>query len=163
MHYDLPHVRQHQQYMLQAFHLAEQAYEEGEIPVGAVIVRENRIIGKGYNQVERLKDPTAHAEILAISAACDTIKSKYLKGSTLYVTLEPCPMCAGALVWSKIDRIVFGASDAEAGACGSIFNLAANKSLNHQIEIIQGVMERDCEYLMKEFFKDKRSKSNGHI
>ena len=150
-------MNKHQQYMHKAFLLAEQAYEEKEIPVGALIVRNDRIIGKGYNQTERLKDATAHAEMLAISAACSTIESKYLEGCTLYVTLEPCPMCAGALVWSKIDRIVFGATDSKAGACGSIFNIAANKKLNHNIEIIQGIMEEDCEWLLKQFFREKRS------
>lgn len=150
-------MNKHQQYMQKAFLLAEQAYEEKEIPVGALIVKQDRIIGKGYNQTERLKDATAHAEMLAISAACSTLESKYLDGCTLYVTLEPCPMCAGALVWSKIDRIVFGATDSKAGACGSIFNIAANRKLNHRIEIIQGIMEEDCEWLLKLFFKDKRS------
>lgn len=150
-------MNKHQQYMHKAFLLAEQAYEDKEIPVGALIVRNDRIIGKGYNQTERLKDATAHAEMLAISAACSTIESKYLEGCTLYVTLEPCPMCAGALVWSKIERIVFGATDSKAGACGSIFNIAANKKLNHRIEIIQGIMEEDCEWLLKQFFREKRS------
>jgi tRNA(adenine34) deaminase len=150
-------MNKHQQYMQRAFLLAEQAYDEKEIPVGALIVKEDRIIGKGYNQTERLKDATAHAEMLAISAACSTLESKYLEGCTLYVTLEPCPMCAGALVWSKIDRIVFGATDTKAGACGSIFNIAANRKLNHRIEIIQGIMEEDCEWLLKHFFEERRS------
>lgn len=141
--------------------LAEQAYEEKEIPVGAVIVKDGSIVGRGYNQTERLTDPTAHAEILAISAACSTLDNKYLDGCTLYVTLEPCPMCAGALVWSKIDRIVFGASDAKAGACGTVFNLAANNRLNHQIEVIQGIMEADCEWILQEFFRQRRPGSNG--
>jgi len=145
--------------MQKAFLLAEQAYEEKEIPVGALIVKGDRIIGKGYNQTERLKDATAHAEMLAISAACSTLESKYLEGCTLYVTLEPCAMCAGALVWSKIDRIVFGATDSKAGACGSIFNIAANRKLNHRIEIIQGIMEEDCEWLLKHFFEEKRSEN----
>ncbi len=146
----------HQKFMQKAFMLAEQAYDEEEIPVGAVIVKDNRIVGRGYNQTERLTDATAHAEMLALSAACSTLDSKYLEGCTLYVTLEPCPMCAGALVWSKISRIVFGASDGNAGACGTIFNLAANNKLNHQVEIIQGVMEEDCEWILKEFFKVRR-------
>jgi len=145
--------------MQKAFLLAEQAYEEKEIPVGALIVKGDRIIGKGYNQTERLKDATAHAEMLAISAACSTLESKYLEGCTLYVTLEPCPMCAGALVWSKIERIVFGATDSKAGACGSIFNIAANRKLNHRIEIIQGIMEEDCEWLLKHFFEEKRTEN----
>lgn len=146
--------------MQQAFKLAEDAYDEDEIPVGSVVVYKNRIIGRGYNQVERLKDPTAHAEILAISAACNTLNNKYLEECTIYVTLEPCPMCAGALVWSKIDRIVFGATDPRAGACGSIFNLASNPRLNHRIEIIQGVLEQDCEWILKQFFKERRE--NGY-
>jgi len=150
-------MNKHQQYMQKAFLLAEQAYEEKEVPVGALIVKDDRIIGKGYNQTERLKDATAHAEMLAISAACSTLESKYLEGCTLYVTLEPCAMCAGALVWSKIDRIVFGATDSKAGACGSIFNIAANRKLNHRIEIIQGIMEEDCEWLLKHFFEQRRS------
>lgn len=143
--------------MQKAFLLAEQAYEEKEIPVGALVVKDDRIIGKGYNQTERLKDATAHAEMLAISAACSTLENKYLAGCTLYVTLEPCPMCAGALVWSKIDRIVFGATDAKAGACGSILNVASNHKLNHQVEIIQGIMEEDCEWILKQFFREQRN------
>lgn len=158
-----PIIKQHQNFMLQAFKLAEEAYDEGEVPVGAVVVRDNQIIGKGYNQTERLKDATAHAEMLAISAACSTIESKYLNGCTLYVTLEPCPMCTGALVWSKIDRIVFGAPDAKAGSCGSLFNLSNSDKLNHQIEVIQGVMEEDCKWLLQQFFQEQRSKSNGHL
>jgi len=142
--------------MCEAFKLAEKAFDEGEVPVGAVIVMENRIIGKGYNQVELLKDATAHAEMLAISAACATLQQKYLKHCTLYVTLEPCPMCAGAIVWSKLQRVVFGAMDEKAGSCGTRFNITANKDLNHQVEIIQGVMEADSSFLLKEFFNSKR-------
>ena len=114
------------------------------------------IIGKGYNQVEKLSDPTAHAEMIAISAACETLGNKYLKGCTLYVTLEPCPMCAGALVWSKIDTIVYGASDSASGGSGSLFNITSNNNLNHQIEVIQGILEMDSEYLLKSFFGAKR-------
>lgn len=146
----------HQNYMRQAFQLAEIAYDKGEVPIGAVVVHENRIIGKGYNQVEMLGDSTAHAEMIAISAASSTLQNKYLEDCTLYVTLEPCPMCAGGLVWSKIKRIVFGAMDEKAGACGSVFNISSNNKLNHSIEIIQGVMEADCRYLLQEFFKSKR-------
>ncbi|MDZ7773911.1 MAG: tRNA adenosine(34) deaminase TadA [Balneolaceae bacterium] len=148
---------QHERYMMQAFRLAEQAYEEKEVPVGAVVVHRGRIIGKGYNQTERLKDPTAHAEMLAVSAACATLESKYLEECTLYVTLEPCPMCTGGLIWAKLPRLVFGAWDARAGACGSMFNLADHRKLNHRIEIIQGILEEDCEALMKTFFRERRS------
>ncbi len=146
----------HQQFMLQALKLAEIAYNKGEVPVGAVVVHEGRIIGKGYNQVEMLKDPTAHAEMIAISSACATLNNKYLNDCTLYVTLEPCPMCAGALVWSKLKRVVFGALDEKGGACGTIFNIAANQSLNHQVEVIQGVLEQDAQFLLRQFFSEKR-------
>lgn len=146
----------HKMFMTEAFKLAEKAYEEEEVPVGAVVVFENRIIGKGYNQVERLRDPTAHAEMLAISAACSTLERKYLQGCTLYVTLEPCPMCAGAVVWSKLDRLVYGAMDAKAGACGTKFNIAASDLLNHRVEIIQGIMEADSQYILRAFFEKRR-------
>jgi len=151
----------HQNFMHKALKLAEKAMSENEIPIGAVIVNENRIIGRGYNQTEMLNDPTAHAEMIAISSACSTIENKYLKDCTLYVTIEPCMMCTGALVWSKIDRIVFGAADEKAGACGTLFNLASNKKLNHQAEIIQGVLEYDCKHLIQEFFKKKRDGQFG--
>ncbi|WP_242978881.1 tRNA adenosine(34) deaminase TadA [Rhodohalobacter mucosus] len=143
-------------FMIEAFKLAERAYMEKEIPVGAVVVHQNRIIGKGYNQVERLKDPTAHAEMIAISAACAALENKYLEGCTLYVTLEPCPMCAGAMVWAKLDRVVFGAMDEKAGACGTRFNIASSAHLNHRLEVIQGVMEADSGYLLKQFFEERR-------
>ena len=142
--------------MMQAFRLAETAYKKGEVPVGAVVVHENRIIGKGYNQVEMLQDSTAHAEMIAASAASSTLQNKYLEDCTLYVTLEPCPMCAGALVWSKLKRVVFGAMDEKAGSCGSVFNISSNKKLNHSVEVIQGVMEADCKFLLQEFFRSKR-------
>ncbi|MDR9416098.1 MAG: tRNA adenosine(34) deaminase TadA [Gracilimonas sp.] len=154
---DLPIWQKHQRYMARAFMLAEQAFDEEEVPVGAIVVHQEQIIGKGYNQVERLNDPTAHAEMLAISAACETLNEKYLTDCTLYVTLEPCPMCSGASVWSKMGTIVFGASDPRAGACGSIFNIASNNKLNHQVEIIQGVMEAESEHLLKAFFKSRRN------
>jgi len=146
----------HAAFMAKALKLAEKAFEEGEVPVGAVVVHRNRIIGKGYNQVEKLKDPTAHAEMIAISAACSTLEEKYLSECTLYVTMEPCPMCAGASVWVKMERIVFGVIDERAGACGSIFNISSNKNLNHNIEIIQGILEEDSKYLLQSFFKKKR-------
>lgn len=146
----------HHHFMMQAFKLAEQAYHEKEVPIGAVVVHDGRIVGRGYNQVEKLNDPTAHAEMLAISAACSTLKNKYLHDCTLYVTLEPCPMCAGAIVWAKIKRVVFGAMDEKSGACGSVFNIISNKNLNHQAEVLQGIMETDAEYLLKMFFAEKR-------
>lgn len=158
---DISGAQKHLRFMQQAFLLAEQAYEEKEVPVGAIVVRDDDIIGKGYNQPERLNDPTAHAEMLAISAACATIGQKYLTGCTLYVTLEPCPMCAGALVWSKIDTIVIGALDARAGGCGSVFNIAGSDKLNHKPHVLHGFMEQDCEWILKKFFRQRRSSNNG--
>lgn len=146
----------HQNFMIQALKLAEIAYEQDEVPIGAVVVKDGRIIGKGYNQTEMLKDPTAHAEMLAISSACATLNNKYLEGCTLYVTLEPCPMCSGAIVWSKIKRVVFGAMDDKSGSCGSLFNIASNSKLNHRAEIIQGVLELDSQLILKQFFESKR-------
>lgn len=135
---------------------AEKALAIGEIPVGAVVVLDGRIIGRGHNQVEMLKDPTAHAEMIALTAACATLGNKFLEECTLYVTLEPCPMCAGASVWTRIKRIVYGAADPKAGACGSLFNIGSNNKLNHRAEIIQGVREAECEEILKRFFRDKR-------
>lgn len=149
--------RTHRKFMIQAIQLAERAYDEGEIPIGAVVVYKKNIIGKGYNQVEKLQDPTAHAEMLAISAACSTLSSKYLTDCTLYVTLEPCPMCSTALVWSKIQKVVFGATDAQYGASSSVFNLAAHPSLNHEYKVLQGIMEKECEAMINSFFQQKRS------
>ena len=160
---DISGTQKHLRFMQQAYLLAEQAYDEKEIPVGAVVVKNNRVIGKGYNQTERLNDPTAHAEMLAISAACSTLGQKYLQDCTLYVTLEPCPMCAGGLVWSKIDRLVIGAWDAKAGSCGSVFNISSNSKLNHQIDVIQGFMEQDCEWILKKFFEERRADGNGQV
>lgn len=142
--------------MALAVQLAEQAFEEGEIPVGAVVVHEGRVVGKGYNQVQKLNDPTAHAEMIAISAACDTLNNKYLKDCTMYVTLEPCPMCAGALVWSKVGRLVFGASDARSGSCGTVYDITRSPHLNHKVEVIQGILEQDSEYLISSFFEARR-------
>ena len=155
-----PAIDEHQRFMIQALLEAEKALKQNEVPIGAVIVYQGRIVGRGYNQVETLNDPTAHAEIIAITSACATLENKYLNGCTLYVTLEPCSMCAGALIWSKIDRLVFGATDEKAGACGSILNIAQNKSLNHHVEIIQGVLELDASELLKQFFKSRRNSPN---
>lgn len=143
-------------FMKQAFMLAEKAYSEKEIPVGAVIVHDRQIVGKGYNQTQRLTDPTAHAEMLAISAACSSLNQKYLTDCTLYVTLEPCPMCAGAITWSKMETVIIGAWDSTAGSCGSVFNLTSNKKLNHQSKVLQGFMEEECEDILKQFFRERR-------
>lgn len=137
--------------MQQALKEARKAWEEDEIPVGAIVVCNNRIIAKGYNQTERLQDVTAHAEMLAITAAAEYLGSKYLKGCTLYVTLEPCVMCAGALAWSQLDKIVFGAKDEKRGF------LRYGKGLLHpKTVLIDGVLAEECAALMTHFFKRKR-------
>ena len=139
--------------MAKALDLAIQAGEAGEIPIGAVVVAAgNRIIGKGSNQTEQMNDVTAHAEIIAISAAAQFLGAKYLKDCTLYVTVEPCVMCAGALHWSQIDRIVYGTSDPKRG-----FNKFSSTILHPKTTVIKGVLEKDCEMLLKNFFKTLRT------
>ena len=138
---------------------AEKAFDAEEIPVGAVVVRGGEIVGRGFNAVERLRDPTAHAELIAITAACDTLGAKVLEGCTLYVTLEPCPMCAGALVWARLDRLVFGAFDEKAGACGSLFTIPQDPRLNHRVEMVSGVEEARSADLLRAFFAQRREGS----
>lgn len=137
--------------MNEAFKLAKVAFEEGEIPVGAVIVSKNRIIAKGYNQTEKLTDVTAHAEMIAITSAANHLGAKYLPDCRLYVTLEPCVMCAGALFWSQIGEIYFGASDPKRG-----FHLAAPNSLHPKTKVYSGLMAEQSEQLLQEFFKRLR-------
>ncbi len=153
-------MTRHEQWMELALREAEKAFDQIEVPVGCVIVRENRIIGKGYNQNETLNDPTAHAEIIAITAAAAQLRSKRLDDCTLYVTLEPCPMCAGAIVLARIPTLVFGAFDPKAGACGTIYNITADSRLNHHVRTIAGVLDDKCGGLLREFFALKRSGSD---
>ncbi len=149
-------MTQHEIWMQYAYREAEKAYEKQEIPVGAVIVFDNMIIGKGYNQVETLNDPTAHAEIIAITSAAEYLTSKALLGCTMYVTLEPCAMCAGAIVLAKLEAVYFGAFDNKSGACGSVLNVTNNKSLNHQLSVTGGIMDDKCGELIRSFFDVKR-------
>ena len=142
--------------MREALKLAIEAAANGEVPVGCVIVKEGVIIASSRNEVEATADVKAHAEMLAIERACLKLNNKYLTGCTMYVTLEPCPMCAGALVWSKIDTVVFGAMDPKAGACGTLFNIAASPNLNHRIEVVHGILEDESELVLKNFFKARR-------
>jgi tRNA(adenine34) deaminase len=139
-------------YMELAFREAEQAYEKNEVPVGAVVVFENKIIGRGHNQTESLHDATAHAEIIALSAAYNHFGDWRLENCILVSTLEPCAMCAGAAILSRIKTIVYGAKDTKFGACGSIFNLPVEPKLNHNIEIVSGVKQDEVAALMKDFF-----------
>lgn len=144
-------------WMQQAFDLALIAGEKGEVPVGAVLVDENNnIIGRGYNQVVTTKDPSAHAEIIALREGAATLNNYRLQHTTLYVTLEPCCMCAGALVHARIKRLVFATRDLKAGAAGSMFNLLQGYPLNHQIQIDEGFLQEECSTLLADFFKDRR-------
>jgi tRNA(adenine34) deaminase len=140
-------------YMMQAIRLAEQALEEEEVPIGALVVCQNRIIGKGYNQVERLRDATAHAEMLAFTAATEYLGSKHLVDCTLYVTIEPCTMCAGASRWVQVPRIVYGASEPKTG-----YSIHGHGLLHPKTEVIRGVLSDECASLMKRFFQSKRGK-----
>lgn len=139
-----------------AFREAERAYQEGEIPVGCIIVFQNSIIAKTHNQIETLKDPTAHAEILALTSAAEYLQSKVLAGCTMYVTLEPCVMCAGAIVLSKVENLFFGAYDFKSGACGSVFNITHSDKLNHKVNVLGGVLDDKCREILKSFFEVKR-------
>ncbi len=145
-------MTQHEQWMKIALREAQKAYEDEEVPVGALVIFENKIIGKGYNQIEKLQDPTAHAEMIAITAAADYLQSRRLEQCTLYVTLEPCTMCAGAVVLARIPTLVFGAYDPKAGACGTLYNIVQDKRLNHQPHVIGGVCDKESEELLKGFF-----------
>ncbi len=143
----------HKRWMKLAFDEAVKALELGEIPVGAVIVKDEKVIGRGGNRVETLKDPTAHAEIITIGAACGEIGYERLIDSIMYVTLEPCLMCAGAIVLARIPKLVFGVSDPKTGACGSIYDICSNSFLNHRVEAVSGIMEQECSDILKKFFK----------
>lgn len=145
-----------QYFMNLAIAEAKKAAAIGEIPIGAVIVLDGQVVASGYNLRETAKDATAHAEIVAIQAACKKLQRWRLTGATLYVTVEPCPMCAGAIVMSRLDRLVYGAVDSRAGACESLFNIVNNKNLNHQVVVTAGVCEEACAKLLKEFLKKKR-------
>lgn len=133
------------------------AFDEGEVPVGAVIVYQERIIAEGRNQRETLNDPTAHAEMIAITQAAEVLQSWRLLDCTLYVTLEPCPMCAGAIVQARIPRVIYGTTDPKAGACHSLFSLTSDIRLNHQSAVMGGVMADDCKAILQEFFRQQRA------
>ena len=148
--------KEDERYMRLAIQQAQIAEENGDVPIGAVIVFKNQIIGKAYNQREQLNDPTAHAEIIALTQAAAYIESWRLHGCTIYVTLEPCPMCAGALVLARMDRLVYGCDDPKTGACKSLYNIVQDERLNHRLEVISGVLAADCGMLLKDFFHRRR-------
>jgi len=149
-------MKLHEMFMVEALKEAHKAFEKDEVPVGCVIVQAGRIIARGHNQVEMLKDPTAHAEMLALTSAANHHDSKWLNDAILYVTIEPCSMCAGALVLARIKNLYFGASDPKTGACGSVVNIANHKELNHRVKVVAGILELECSSLLKEFFRKKR-------
>ena len=145
-------------YMLEALEEAKKAAAMGEVPVGAVIVHGGKIIGRGHNETESRRDPTAHAEMIAIRQAAKNLGGWRLTGCTMYVTTEPCSMCAGAIVWSRISRLFIGTMDPKSGACGSVFNIPQESRLNHFVEIETGLMQEECSSLMKSFFKELRKR-----
>ncbi len=145
-----------EQFMRLALGEAKKAYKEGEVPVGAIIVFENQVIAKGHNQVELLKDATAHAEMLAIGSAANALENWRLLTTTLYCTIEPCVMCAGAMLLSRIGRLVWGAPDLRHGACGSWIDLFQTKHPTHTFEITSGILEAECADLMRQFFQERR-------
>lgn len=152
-------MTEHEHWMEFALKEAQQALKEDEVPVGAVVVWENKIIGRGHNQIERLRDPTAHAEMIALTAAAAHLNSRRLENCTLYVTLEPCPMCAGAIVLARMPLLVFGAFDLKAGACGTLYNIVSDEKLNHQVETISGILGERCSDLLKDFFVKMRARA----
>jgi tRNA(adenine34) deaminase len=149
-------TKEDEQFMWAAIDSAKIAEENGDVPIGAVIVYQNQIIGKAYNQREQLKDPTAHAEIIALTQAASYLESWRLDGCTMYVTLEPCPMCAGALVLSRMKKLVYGCDDPKTGACGSLYNIVRDNRLNHRLEVISGVLSDECTQLLQDFFQKRR-------
>ena len=150
-------ILKHEQWMNVALQEAQRAFDADEVPVGAIVVREGEIIGKGYNQIEHLQDPTAHAEMIAITAAANHLSSRRLENCTLYVTLEPCPMCAGAIVLARIPTLVFGSYDSKAGACGTLYDIVEDRRLNHSVHVVGGMGDKESEALLKRFFAKKRS------
>jgi tRNA(adenine34) deaminase len=154
-------MTENERWMEHAFREAELAYKRKEVPVGAVIVRDSRIVGRGYNQIESLQDPTAHAEMIAITAAANQVGNRRLEDCTLYVTLEPCPMCAGAIILARLPRLVYGSEDPKAGACGTLFNIVQDDRLNHRVEVAGGVMREQCAAILKDFFTKVRASGMG--
>jgi tRNA(adenine34) deaminase len=150
-------LQPHDYWMKKALDQAVLAYDNDEVPVGAVIVHQDRVIAEAYNQRETLNDPTAHAEMIAITQAAEALGSWRLLDCTLYVTLEPCPMCAGAIVQARIPWVVYGTVDPKAGACHSLFQVTSDVRLNHQAAVMGGVMQEDCRALLQQFFRHQRS------
>lgn len=149
---------QDEQFMREALLEAEKAFDLGEVPVGCVIVRDGEILARGHNLTETVKDPTVHAEMNALREAAEKLGGWRLPGCSAYVTCEPCAMCAGAMVWARIEKLYIGADDPKAGACGSVVNVASNEGLNHRIKVERGVLQEECSNILKEFFRTLRVK-----
>ncbi len=147
----------HDEMMRLALQQAERAFEADEVPVGSVIVHEGKVIGEGFNQRETLNDPTAHAEMIAMTQAAECLGSWRLLDCTLYVTLEPCPMCAGAIVLARIPRVIYGTDDPKAGACHTLYSITQDERLNHQSAVLGGVLREECRAILQEFFARKRA------
>jgi tRNA(adenine34) deaminase len=152
-------VEADEQFMCLALDQAKIAEENGDVPIGAVIVHNDTIIAKAYNQREQLQDPTAHAEIIALTQAAAALENWHLNGCTMYVTLEPCPMCAGALVLSRMDRLVYGCADPKTGACGTLYNIVEDERLNHRLEVTGDVLADECSELLQQFFQKRREEN----
>jgi len=154
-------MKTHEQHMLTALEYAQKAYAIGEVPIGAIVVdSKDNIVGCGYNDREKTQDATRHAEIIAIRMATNQLKSWRLEDCTLYVTLEPCPMCCGAIIQSRIKKVVFGAQDSKGGCAGSICNLLDNQKFNHQPIVLSGILAEECGKILSDFFKELRTKRN---
>ena len=154
-------LQPHALHMRHALQLAATAYERDEVPVGAIVVQHtadgDRVIGEGFNQRETLQDPTAHAEMIAMTQAAATIGDWRLERTTLYVTLEPCPMCAGGIVNARVPKVVFGTTDPKGGACGTLFDLTGDPRLNHRASVLGGVLQDDCRDILQRFFRQQRT------
>ena len=145
--------------MHEALKEAKYALRSDEVPVGAIVVIENRIVGRGHNQVELLQDPTAHAEMIALTAATNALGKKWLIDATMYVTVEPCAMCAGAMIMARLSRLVYGASENRSGAHSSLYNLLDDPRTNHRIEVVPGILKEECAYYMSAFFEEMRQRN----
>jgi len=159
----MTNTKEDERFMQEAVEQAKVAQENGDVPIGCVIVKNGQVIAKGYNQREQLQDPTAHAEIIALTAAAAAVESWRLNGCRMYVTLEPCAMCAGALVLSRMDKLIYGCDDPKTGACGSLYNIVQDERLNHKVEITSGVFAEDCSRQLQKFFARRRGENSNKV
>lgn len=154
-------MKKHKFFMKQALKEAIKAYKKDEVPVGAVLVKDDKIIARAHNLIRKLKDPTAHAEIFAIKKANKKIGNERLPGTKLYVTIEPCAMCAFAIILARVEALVFGATDLKTGACGSVYRIINNKKNNHRVKVIKGILKEECAEIIQKFFREKRKLRRG--